>query len=248
MLSPTDLIAEGLRLSAVPEPPVPCPPHTVDAITGVPITEGYVAHQLAGANTVEFLETFRGNQHGYVSVNTARCWRAQNPRGDNRASRSVLAFGDGTAWLPMIARDTATTERPCWSDLVRQVWPARAGQPCVAIVTTDQKKRLWPRARATQLGDRTAVYLYNPESRDDGVRFVDWPSLIACLDLVETVYGAGLVKPWIATNVLAALAQRGRGGDPRTLLAWERALAPWRVTEEFPLALLLAQKPTKEIP
>lgn len=240
MLTVTDLIAEGLALAAVEGAPVPCPDGTVDAITGAPIVEGYVAHALAGSNTTEFLDTFRGNQAGYVSVNTARCWRAQNPRGDNRASRSILAFADGTAWLPMIARETATDERPCWSDLVRRVAADRMGQPCVVIVTTDQKKRLWPRARVGQLGPATPVYVYDSGQGLEGVLFVAWAELVALLDLIEPVYTAGFVKPQIGGSLLTALAK-----PPVPLaqiVAWERDLRRVRTLSAFPLALLLAQR------
>jgi hypothetical protein len=149
-----DLFAAAVPLPDL-DPPAPVPAGTRCALTGAPITEGYRATDLVTIATAEFLDAFRGGTGGWVGVAGARCFRSANPRGGNPLARSWIVFEDRTAWDPLIARlefrDPKTREksahRPAWTDLVRQVWPARAGQRMAMILTTDTKKRLWPRAR-----------------------------------------------------------------------------------------------------
>jgi hypothetical protein len=241
-----DLIAEGLDLRVELPAPTPLPDGTRDAITGVPITHGYAVMDLVTEATTEFLEQVRGDVNGYVGVNTARCFRAQNPRGENRGSRALLAFGDGTAYLPLIARERATAEgRPCWSDLVRAVWTTHQGQPMVGILTTDQKKRLWPRARSGVLAaGRVPLFVYDTETAQDGTVWCHWPLLLAILDAIERAYALGAPKRAIATSLLAA----PKLALTPAVVALERHLAAYRPHAEFPVALLIAQRPADYAP
>ncbi len=241
-LTPADLLARGLALQPVAERAVDLPPGTCCTITGQPIGRGYrVADMVTGA-TAEFLDCFRGGVHGHVSEAAARCFRSANPRTGNPCARALLIFEDGTAFGPLINRSSALAQgRPCWSDLVRAVWPERQGQRCLAILTTDTKKRLWIRARVGALGPRTPILYYDGKMAGNEVLLVDWPALLSALHLVEQVYQIGFPKATIADGLYAAgkVAQAVGLAEVRR---HERALAPWRGTAEFRVALLIGQR------
>ncbi len=247
-LTPADLLARGLELPPLPEPPTPVPPGTVCGVTGQPISAGYPVRDVITSATAEFLDAFRNNLAGYVSENAARCYRSSNPKLGNPCARSILAFADGTLWMPLIAREPAREQgRPCWSELVRQVWPGRAGQSCLCMLTTDTKKRLWIRARVGALGPRTPVLYYDSKTAGNEVLLIDWPALLESLTLIEVVYNLGFPKAAIGTSLYVAskVAQSVTLSETRRL---ERALAGWRGRPEFRVALLIAQKAPEEAP
>jgi len=233
-----DLLVRGLDLPALPKPPVETPAGTRCAMTGVEIAAGYPILALVSNATAEYLDTFRGNPGGYLCEAAARAFKAQR-----QTSRNALIFADGTSYQPFIARASADKDpdRPCWSDLVREVWPARRGQECYIMLTTDMKKRLWPRARVGVLGSATALYLYDSGLASAGVRLIDWPALLECLDLVEAVYTAGFVKDRIRYGLWSYHNKVQEVGIGQTR-EWEAALRAWRQRAEFDVALLIAQK------
>jgi hypothetical protein len=256
-ITPADLLAAGLALPPVAEPAVDLPPGTVCAITGQPIARGYRARDLVTSATAEFLDCFRGGVDGFVAEAAARCFRSADPRRGNPCARSQLAFADGTLYQPLINRVAAAEQgRPCWRDLVRAIWPARRGDLVLAILTTNTKRRLWPQARVGTLGARTPLLLYDSALDAASVRWLDWPALLDCLDLVETVYAAGVAKPAIRGGILGSAGRAGirRPGSARpdgpaglaTLIGWERALAGWRPRPEFDVAVLIAQREESE--
>jgi hypothetical protein len=241
-----DLLAEGLRLPPLPEPPETLPPGTVCAITGQPIARGYPVAALVTEATADFLSAFPGGVHGHVAEAAARCFRSADPRKGNPCARSQLAFAGGPLYQPLINRAAAGEQgRPCWSDLVRAVWPARRGELVLAILTTNTKKRLWPQARTGALGGRTPLLLYDSATDAAGVRLLDWPALLDCLDLIEAVYSAGFAKAQIRASLYSAAAGLA---DLARARAWERALAGWRERPEFDVALLIAQRAAEPAP
>src|SRR5581483_3823165 len=204
MITPSDLLATGLVLPAVAEPAHDLPAGATCAITGAPISRGYLVADMVTVATTEFLDGFRGGVHGHVSESAARCFRSANPRAGNPCARSHLAFEDGTYYAPLIALEAATAQsRPCWSDLVRAVWPARQGQQVLCLLTTDTKKRLWHKARVGALGPRTPVYLYDNPTNEQQTAPLDWAKLLDCLDLVERAYDLGFAKPAIRESLLS---------------------------------------------
>jgi len=242
-LTPADLIAEGLGLSlaeglAAEEVPV----GTTCAITGQPITHGFRVADMVTDATAEFLDCFRGGVHGWVSENAARCFKNADPRRGNPTARSFLIFEDGPCYVPLINREAAKEQgRACWSDLVRGVWPEYQGRTCLAIITTDTKKRLWIRARVGALGCRTPALLYDSELALNEIRMIDWRALLDCLDLVEEVYTHGFGKEAIIENLFGgATAAKALGFLETSEL--ERRLGAWRSRSEFPMAVLIAQK------
>jgi hypothetical protein len=154
----------------------------------------------------------------------------------------MMCFGDGTGYLPMIARESAESQgRPCWSDLVREIWPHRAGKHCVIILSTDTKKRLWPRARATVLGHNTTVYVHDTKLNISANITVNWPEMLHDLDIVEQIYSAGFSKEVIAHTLYSQYNLCRQIGMSRAQ-AWERELEQIRSREWFPFVLIIAQK------
>jgi hypothetical protein len=190
--------------------------------------------------TNEFLDCFRGGVGGYVSESAAICFHNADPRGGNLTTRAVMVFADAYHNPLINAASAAEQDRPCWSRLVRDVWPSRKGQAVLVILTTDMKRRLWPKARIGPLGNRTPVLYYDSGSGAE-VLYVDWPRLIECLGLVEDVYSIGFVKDNIKASlyhqwdacVAVSMARAG---------TWERSLTRWRGSPEFQIAVLIAQK------
>ncbi len=240
-VSVADLLAAAYPLPDLTLTSVDVPPRTRCAISGQPLTRGVPVAGITTSATTEFLDQFRGGLHGYVSEAAARCYKSADPRKGNILARSLAAFAGEPGALPLIARERAVAEgRPCWSDLVRQVWPARRGQTCVLIISTDTKKRLWPRARVGALGSQTPVYYYDAPTAGNDTLYLDWPRLLACLDLVEEVYTAGYPKAAIRESLYRA--GRMAQDDLVRVRPWERALAEWRGLPEFTVATLIAQK------
>ncbi len=246
-LTPADLLAKGLHLDLSDKlRAMELSPGTTCAITGQPITHGYPVSQMVTDATAEFLDCFRGGVHGYVSEAAARCFKNADPRKGNPTARSIVAFEDGAAWLPLInAQSAAEQGRPCWRDLVRQIWPERAGQLMLAILTTDTKKRLWIRARVGALGSQTQLYYYDSKTCGNESLTINWPEMLACLDLVETAYNLGFPKEVIASSLYIASKIMLTVGY-RLTRELDRELAPWRTRPEFRPALLIAQKQPKE--
>jgi len=247
-LTPADLLARGLRLPPLPDPPTLLPAGVCCAITGQAIDSGYPVSAMVTEATAEFLDCFRGGIAGWVSDSAARCFKNADPRRGNLCARSVLAFEDGTLWLPLIAREQAFAQgRPCWRDLVREVWPARAGQQLLAILSTDTKKRLWIRARVGALGHRTPLLYYDGKTAGNEVLYLDWPAFLDCLSLIEEVYEQGFPKAAIAETLYGGGKAIKAIGFAATR-AYERQLLRWRERPEFKPALLIAQRtaPTTE--
>ncbi len=240
-LTPADLIAKGLRLPALRQEPQAAPVGARCAITGKPLERGYLVADMVTDATAEFLDCFRGGVDGWVSEEAARCFKKSDPRDGNPCARSFLIFEDGAAYLPLIARKAAREQgRPAWCELVHQVWPQRAGQRCLVILTTDTKKRLWIRARVGQLGARTPVLAYDAETGLNEVLFVDWVALLACLDAVSAAYDAGFPKAAIRDSLYLTGKLCQEVGLYKTRL-FEQELAKWRRRPEMAMASLIAQ-------
>lgn len=238
----SEILARGLGLPALPEKPCELPAGTVCAITGAPITAGYPVADIVTDATNEFLDCFRCGVDGWVSESAARCFKANNPHGENKMARAHFIFEDGAAFAPMIARESAEKSgRPCWSSLAREVWPARRGQRCVIILTTDTKKRLWPRARVGALGERTPVFLHDSGLARSGTISTHWERMLEVLDTVERIYSAGFAKAAIGSSLLGNMLVAAQAGIAQTF-AWERELRELRKLNEFNVALLIAQR------
>jgi len=239
-LTPADLLARGLALVPLDTPPEDVPEDATSCISGQPLAAGYRAWDVITKSTADPLGQFRGNPDGWISENEAICYRNNNPRKGMPTSRQCLVFEDGTYYYPLISRESAAKQgRPCWRDLVREVWPERQGQRMLMLLTTDPKKRLWPLAEVGPLGAHTPVYLYAPGTAS--TVWCDWARMLLAMDLIEQVYALGFSKRAIAISLWQQYKASTEVGMVATR-ELEEGIAAIRQRPEFALALLIAQK------
>lgn len=245
--TPPHYLAEALHLPPLPKPPVPLPSGSVCAMTGEPITAGYPVMDVTTDATNEYMDTFRGRPTGYVSEAVARCMKGSNPRAGMAINGSHVIFESGgslESFKPLIAQAAADAQgRPSWRDLVRNEFPSRIDRRCLILLTTDTKKRLWPRSVVGALGDRTPIYIYDSGAALAGVFYHSFSRILSALDLIESIYNLGFSKRGIGAGLLAETAHADTVGLKATI-DHETALASIRSTPEFPFALLIAQKDT----
>lgn len=207
---------------------------TTCALTEKPIIQGIPWGRVIPTSTGEYLDLLHGCSLSHLSVEAAKAYKGSWNLGGR------LIFEDGTQYHPFIGIKSATDERPCWSHLVRNIWPGRAGQQYMCIIADDYKKRVWPRARVATLGESSLIYLlYGKRALSKNVQ-VSWPRLIEVLDLVELVYNAGFSKNAIHDGLYTSYSAFSENLEGA--LDYESSLAEIRHLPEFLVALLIAQK------
>ncbi|HET6382640.1 MAG TPA: hypothetical protein VFJ58_04545 [Armatimonadota bacterium] len=239
-------LAAALALPPLPEPAVPLPPGSVCAMTGVPITAGYPISAITTEATNEFMDTFRGHPTGYVSEAVARCMKGSNPRAGMKINGSHAIFerpgGNLESFKPLISSAAAAEQgRPCWRDLFVNEFHSRVGRRCLLLLSTDTKKRLWPRASVGALGDHTPVYIYDSGYSLAGVSYLSYTTILSALTIIENAYTAGFSKRGILSLLFNETKTVNAIGLKATL-EFERALMSIRALPEFLFALLIAQK------
>lgn len=235
----SDYLVCGMKLPAIGNP-APVPENTYCALEGIPITTGYPIWDIVPEAAGEFLEMLHGNVSGYLSENAARAFKGTWNMG------SWLIFEDGTGYHPLISREEAKKQnRPCWSNLARKVWQDRNGQGVLCILTTDVKKRVWPRARVGILGTTTPVYLHDPEQNLSGVVIIDWKNMLEKLDFVEELLNSGFNKISIRRSLLSDLKTTQSVGLAKTI-DYENKLSALRARPEFQFAYVISQKEKNE--
>lgn len=239
-LTVADMLVRGLDLE-LPENLIKRVEEGIDAtcaITGKRIATGIGWRYVIPSSTGEYLDLLHGCGSLYVSISAAAAYKGSWNLGGR------LIFDDGTQYRPFISTKSATAERPTWSRLVRDVWPGRQGQRCVCIIADDYKKRVWPRARVSTLGENACVYLlYGSRGISKNV-LVSWPRLIDTLDTVEEIYTAGYNKFNISDGLYGNFALLNE--SPQRTVDYENSLAQIRHLPEFSIALLIAQKEIDE--
>jgi hypothetical protein len=248
--SAPDYLSTALELPPLPKPPVSIPSGSVCAMTGVRITSGYPISAVTTDATNEYMDTFRGNPSGYVSEAVARCMKGSNPRAGMKinGSHAIFEREDGTleSFKPLISSAAAKEQgRPCWRDLLVNEFHYRIGRRCLILLSTDTKKRLWPRASVGVLGAHTPVYIYDAGYGLAGVRYLSYARILSCLTVIENAYDARFSKRGIQTLILNESKAINAIGLSAAL-EFERALRPIRSLPEFLFALLIAQKEDKE--
>jgi len=233
--SVADYLVFGMKIAPLKSLPTPVSDGTHCAITGVPISFGYPAHDIVPDAAGEFLDLLPGGAGGYLSEMAARALKGSW----NLGSRVI--FEDGTHYHPLIARDPKG-KRPCWSDLVRELWPIRRNENVLMILTTDVKKRVWHRARIGAFGTATPVFVYDViDSGLSSVQSINWPVLMETLDFVEEVYEKGFSKNGIRQSLLREWS-RVQSVGIRQVIGLENRLKPLRAMSEFAMAVIIAQK------
>lgn len=260
MLAAPDILAQAMSL----------PPSDLEtdcdgrycALSGAAISRGAPVKKVASSATSEFLETFRGDLHGYVSPGAAALFAAANPRARAEfsvmpgkepeavsicTSRGYLAIEGGPFYLPLVSSDSAKTKGwASWTDAVRAVWPEHSGRRAVVLITDDFKKRLWPYAQAGPIGPRTPVYLHEGSLyRCSFSLTIDWERMLVRLDELERLYSLGFSKPSLKDNLLSSKAGIEAVGLGEAIRL-EQSIMPLRSEPEFQVALVIAQK--QEIP
>ena len=180
-----DVLVAGLDLQPlstqprlIPDGPAP------SRLDGRWITEGYPLGEMLGTSAADRINATGGDPTGWISDAAARCLKAANPRLRSGVSLSMLIVAGERALHPMESRASAVEQgRPCWSDLVRDIWPRLRGETVLIIVTADTKKRIWQDAELGPLGSRTPVLRYDRAAAESRVLRIDWPELIDTLRL-----------------------------------------------------------------
>lgn len=190
----------------------------------------YELESILSDATAELADTFR-------LASSAICDSCAACFAQPRALTSNLLVFNGVGIKPMVAQTSATQERPSWRDIVRTyAW----GGETVAIVTSNTKRRLWPQAVVSSFARQ-----WRPLFVDGDVArclTVDVEALLTCLDFVEQIYNAGFAKGAIARSLFDGLNSKRFEEVQPDIFLWERRLQQWRPTDEFVLALFIAQK------
>lgn len=219
------------------EPPGDVPTGTHCVMSGEPISLGYAVRDVISSNAGAPLDMVYGvGMAGYMSPDAATVFRCTSHIG------SVLAIEGEPGLRPLISRESAAAgERPCWSDLIRDVWPRYAGRRCVCVIATDFKKRVIHRAQVGVLGDEQPVYVLDANAHLDGNVALRWNVLLEVLSDIEQIYDAGFSKRSISSTLWREFNKAQQVGMDK-VAAMERRLDMLRQMSEFLPALIVAQR------
>lgn len=201
---------------------VPC------AITGRLIDYGVNKSHHIKPTTSELADLFNGE---YISLEASACMEKSKLLAGN-----IFASERDGGLKPVVAIASATKSRPTWRDLVRSL---DAGQRCVAVVTSNTKRRLWYRAPLSTIGNMWQVLFC--DGNFERVLTVSLERLLKCLDLVETIMAAGFSKAAIRDGLWSKVKVKDLSSDYHMIVKYENALNQWRNTDEFVFALFIAQ-------
>ena len=210
------------------------------AFTGKRISTGYAIKNVITAATAEVSDTFRYPSQ-YVSVEVAELFRAQT------LLRGNLLFVDAELLQPMVSLKSATAQdRPCWRNLIFEM---EHSTPTIAVFTDESKRRLWHQAQLSAFGENWRPF-FNGSPVKSGKTFKATPvcrslsisvsMLRNCLNLVEKAQTFGFSKRGIYESLLSESNHVEQIGYQR-VIAIEKALRRWRETDEFLLAVFIAQ-------
>lgn len=135
----------------------------------------------------------------------------------------------------MVAQSSATLERPSWRDLVRGL---HTGTQTVCVFTSNTKRRLWLNAPVSIVGFAWRVLMVHENI--ERVLMVDYAALLETLDFIESVMESGYSKAAIANTLLSS--HKITSQNPQQAITLEHRLKAIRSTDEFALALFIAQK------
>jgi len=243
MISHTSLIAQAFDLPMPELKPVPLQDER-DAVTGEILTMGYHVHDAMKSSYNDWW-MFRGTDQGFIGVDTLRCFEAFKPQKKIMIGAKSLAVFGGVGYQPLISDESAKEQcRPWWSQLVRDVWDRHRGEPCVIILTTDTKTRLFnrPHVQSGILSRFTPVALYDPSGPIDTTIRVDWPEFLNDLDFVEYLLSEGY---WISAVRMCLWKQRNLTSFKKTAEN-ERRMGRIREKEYFPIISIIARTHLKE--
>jgi hypothetical protein len=169
--------------------------------------------------------------HEHVCRFCSAIWR--EPK---KYHRAIYADHESVLF-PVISAETASSERPLWADVIRQMPTDRER---VIVLTTDPKKRVWPFARISS-GNVACIYLHDPSRGVSGNTWVEIARLRECLVIIEEAYELGFSKPAIEESLFTSYKQLQAVGLATTT-RMEKAISSYRATPEFLPALIVAQR------
>lgn len=236
MTTVSKLIADGFNLPPVDGQTIPQGAYC--AVTGEPIAQGVPAAAVISDATADLADNFKS---AWVGVDAARAYSNSNITGN------LVAIEGLPIIRPLVARPLdSSTARPIWRDLVHNL---PADTPMAVIATSNTKRRLWPRAAVTTRGRRWQVLFVDADI--DRLLTINHTALLYCLGLVEEIYShtpipgkpAMISKDAMRRGLLDAQSFNlvPLYGLPE-IMRYERELKVWRRTDEFTLALFIAQR------
>lgn len=208
---------------------------TVCALCGEALSRAVPLKSLLKPTASDLADTFRYQQRrAYTCEHCAACYA--EPR---------LLTGSLFATCEYGIKPTVSTQpkRVRWLDLLGVL---HVNTECVAIMTSNTKRRLWPGAVVSRYGPTWQLLFVHEDT--ERLLSVDVAALHDCLALVMEVYNiAKISKAAIATTLLHTLST---GQGHAQLLDYERRLRQWRGSDEFLVSLFVAQKeePDDNIP
>ena len=236
MRTVADYMVAGMNLPALDLALEDAPSGARCAITGIEIERGYPTWKVIPPTVGDFSDLFPNGIGSYISESAGRAFKGSWNMG------SWILFEDGVGYHPLINRAEAEAQgRKSWSAVVREIQRERAGQKAVIILTTDPKKRLWHRARIGSMGGAMQVYIHDGKLNISQSCPINWAEMVNVLELIELIYEQGFSKRAIANSLPSEWKATERVGIQETLRL-ERQISPLRNTDEFLMALLIAQK------
>jgi hypothetical protein len=219
----------------IPEGAVSC--NSTCSITGEQIKNGFPIEKIISKDTSDIFHIFKVHS-GFISVYAAAVFRAQT------VIRGNIMVWNGTGIRPFVSVESATKERPCWSDLFKKM---ENGDEIYAIVTDESKRRLWPNAMFCNISENTKIYFngspYKGAALESRLLCLNYKKFLECLDSVEKAYEAGFSKASIFHNLLSTQNRKFiQATGIRYAKDVEKQLMKWRCTDEFVLSVFVAQK------
>lgn len=200
------------------------------ATCGDNLTQGVRNETLAGdafSRQSEFLA------HG-SHVCEACAWMYSSPKDTHR---NVIAVGD-KIWWPMIGHDSATDDRPTWYQVLTEVATMPPNTPCIGVLTTDPKPRLWPMTQQRTLGD-FGLYVHCPDYDISEFRTFDLNECLATCRLIIECLSLGFSKQACWHGLFSDLKKVNKIGVDK-VVALEAQLREARLTPHFLSSLLVA--------
>lgn len=201
----------------------------VCGVCGATDTQGIALKELIKSSTSDIPDVYKSGSVA-ACMSCAACLQASGVMISN------LFACEDYAYRPMVALSSADYVRPAWRDLLRGLL---IGTECVAIITSNTKRRLWPRAEVSIYGNAWRPLFVDGDI--DRALTINVPVFLDLLNLVEKIYALGVSKKAILESLLF-----NRIVAPQlsieNLLSYERQLAPFRDSDELVLATFIAQK------
>jgi hypothetical protein len=147
--------------------------------------------------------------------------------------RSFIAFANKAYW-PMISHKTISDERPSWYEVFKEI--VDMDVPCIGIMTTDTKPRLWPATKQCTTKN-FGIYVHCLDY--DISKFIYF-NIRKCLDIsykISDILSLGFSKKAVLKSVLNDIKKFSKRN-----LAIEQELKILRTLPEFIPALLITER------